>query len=361
MWFVILLIASAGAATLAYRTYAPFGGRSAQGAWRKSKNYQGEVFVNQLETDMTMNRQDALALLKAMARRDTLRRPTVALTPQKPDIAALMRSTTPQVVWLGHSTTLIRIGGKTLLTDPILSRRASPFQFAGPKRTISSLPITVEDLPAIDAVLISHDHYDHLDYGTIKKLQHTTGKFFVPLGVGAHLRSWGVPDEQIIELDWWDTVTFEGLKFSCTPSRHFSGRTLTDRFKTLWCSWAVRSSDTSVFFSGDTGYGPHFKQIGKKYGPFDITLMECGQYDDHWAHIHMTPEQTVAAHQDLKGKRLLPVHWGAFALALHSWTDSIERVTAAAPTGTHIATPRIGEPVPIKGTRYPKSAWWKNQ
>jgi L-ascorbate metabolism protein UlaG (beta-lactamase superfamily) len=264
-----------------------------------------------------------------------------------------------QVTWLGHSTMLLYIHGKTLLCDPVFNKMASPFSFIGPKRFAAKNPVTVEDLPPVDAVCISHDHYDHLDHQTIKKLKRAARHFFVPLGVGAHLERWGVAPARITELDWWEETTFEGLKLACTPSRHFSGRTLTDRFKTLWASWVISDGKTNVYFSGDTGYGAHFKKIGKKYGPFDLTMLECGQYDTRWPNVHMTPEQTATAHLDLHGKRMLPMHWGAFRLAFHTWTEPVERVlVAAAANGSHVVTPRLGETMDIIAKAYPTAQWW---
>ena len=185
--------------------------------------------------------------------------------------------------------------------------------------------------------------------------------FYVPIGLGAHLQRWGVKKTQITELDWWDKRTLDGFTFVCTPSRHFSGRTLTDRFATLWASWVIDTGDHRLFFSGDSGYGPHFAQIGKEYGPFDMTLLECGQYDRRWPNIHMTPEQTVEAHKDLRGKRMIPMHWGAFVLALHSWTEPVERVLKAAKKEhVHIVTPKIGEPVIVGSALYPAAQWWRN-
>lgn len=184
--------------------------------------------------------------------------------------------------------------------------------------------------------------------------------FLVPLGLAAHLQRWGVSDRQIVELDWWDERSFAGFKFVCTPARHFSGRTLTDRFATLWCSWVIESRQTKLFFSGDSGYGPHFRQIGDNYGPFDLTLLECGQYDPLWPNIHMMPEQTIQANQDLRGKRMIPMHWGAFVLAFHSWTEPVKRVLAAgAKTRAIIITPKIGETVAFQSDDYPTAAWWE--
>jgi L-ascorbate metabolism protein UlaG (beta-lactamase superfamily) len=358
MWLALLVVALVAGVALFLRVYPPFGGRSARKLWASSANFKKRIFVNQVNTPMDIRLPEMLSMLRETMQRGARRRPTQMITSKPLDLQAFLAASEPQIVWLGHSTSMIRLKNKTLLLDPIFSKAASPFQFAGPKR-FSKPPITIEELPHIDAVLISHDHYDHLDYGTIKKLRDKTTKFFVPLGVAAHLQTWGVKKSQIVELDWWDSAAFEDLRFVCTPARHFSGRGLSDRFKTLWCSWVIESPGTKIFFSGDTGYGPHFKEIGKRHGPFDLTLMECGQYDKRWANIHMQPEQSFTAHQDLRGKRLMPIHWGAFTLALHSWIDSVERVRAAAePHGAEVMTPEIGQPAPITSPDYPKSDWW---
>jgi len=212
----------------------------------------------------------------------------------------------------------------------------------------------------IDAVLLSHDHYDHLDYGSIVKLRNKVKHFFVPLGVGAHLARWGVDPTKISEHDWWDEVQFEGLTLASTPARHFSGRSLKDRDTTLWCSWVIVGPEARVFFSGDSGYGPHFAEIGEKYGPFDLTLIECGQYDARWAAIHMLPEESVQAHLDVQGKVMMIVHWAAFTLGLHDWTDPVERVSKAAEAqNIRFSTPKIGETVIIGAAEYPASIWWK--
>lgn len=357
MWLIAGLLFLGGLAT-AYHHYPPFGGH-AKKAWR-SKNFNGKIFVNQTATSMEMSIHDSTSLVRDMLRRNHQRKPAKQTQPAPIRLQELLSAKQPQIMWLGHSTTLMNIAGKIVMTDPILSNRASPFPFAGPKRSISKLPITAKDLPAIDAVLISHDHYDHLDYATIKAIHHKVERFFVPLGVAAHLEKWGVSSSKITELDWWDESEYNGITFACTPSRHFSGRKLDDRFKTLWCSWVIKSPAASVFFSGDTGYGSHFKAIGKKYGGFDLTLMECGQYNERWEHIHMTPEQTVAAHHDVKGKLLLPIHWGAFVLALHDWSDSVTRAhVAGKPLKTSITTPQIGELMGITSKKYPNSRWWQ--
>ena len=184
--------------------------------------------------------------------------------------------------------------------------------------------------------------------------------FYVPNGVAQYLIKWGVSPSKISEHNWWDEIMFDNIKLVCAPARHFSGRSMTDRDRSLWCSWLILGQETKVFFSGDSGYAPHFKEIGDKYGPFDLTLMECGQYDTRWSAIHMLPEETVQAHIDVKGELLLPIHWGAFTLALHEWSDPIERVTKEAKRlGVNIATPQIGESITLKSTDYPSAAWWR--
>jgi L-ascorbate metabolism protein UlaG (beta-lactamase superfamily) len=339
-----------------YKWYPPFGGRSGKRAFNRSANYQNQKFVNATPTHMDIGGHDVLSLARQEFGIHPDRHPTKPLALQQP---TLSDSDQPHITWFGHSAFMLQINGKTILFDPMFGKRPSPFPGVGPKRFAGTPPLRIEDLPDIDAVLISHDHYDHLDYGSIKKLRAKTTKFYVPLGLGAHLRRWGVSEEQITELDWWDEANFEGLTFACTPARHFSGRTLTDRYATHWASWVVTSTDTRFFFSGDGGYGPHFKEIGEKYGPFDLTMMECGQYDKLWADIHMTPEQTLQAHLDLRGKRLIPMHWGAFVLSLHAWDDPILRIQQAAKTsGATIIAPAIGQTITLSSSEQ-LEPWWE--
>jgi L-ascorbate metabolism protein UlaG (beta-lactamase superfamily) len=270
------------------------------------------------------------------------------------------QSSKAAITWFGHSAAMLQLDGKTLLLDPMFGRAPSPFPFIGGKRFSSKLPFEIEQLPLIDAVIISHDHYDHLDYGSIVKLKSKVKRFIVPLGMAPHLVRWGVSPAIIEEHDWWDEFVYDGLRLACTPARHFSGRSLSDRDATLWCSWVIEGRESKIFFSGDSGYGPHFKEIGDKYGPFDLTLMECGQYDERWAAIHMMPEETVQAHLDVQGKVMIPIHWGAFTLALHDWTDPVERaVKAALDRQARIATPKIGETVFVPSAAYPSLPWWR--
>jgi len=264
-------------------------------------------------------------------------------------------------VWFGHSTILMKVEGTTILADPVLvGKRASMFRFMGPKRFDYSHHLKVDELPEIDAVILSHDHYDHLDYPTIKALKDRVDKFFLPLGVGAHFERWGVSAEKITELNWWEEVDLGKLRLAFTPTRHFSGRALRDRFHTLWGSWVIMGSTKRLYFSGDSGYFPGFKEIGDKYGPFDLTFMECGAYNEGWSEIHMFPEETAQAHLDLQGKLLLPIHWGKFDLSLHPWKESVNRLAKKAEEeNIQLFTPRVGEVVSFSdGSKLEE--WWRS-
>ncbi|MFH2008743.1 MAG: MBL fold metallo-hydrolase [bacterium] len=264
-----------------------------------------------------------------------------------------------RVTWINHSTMLVELDGRRFLTDPIWSRRAGPTSVLGTKRFFEP-PIALPQLPPLDAVVISHDHYDHLDMATIRSLARTPTKFVVPLGVGAHLERWGVAAERIVELDWWERTSVRGVTLTATPARHGSGRSLVDRNATLWASWAMVGPRHRVFFSGDGGYSPSFSEIGRRLGPFDVTLMEIGAYDALWSDFHMGPEQSVQAHRELGGRLMLPSHWSTFSLAPHGWTEPAERLWAAARRHrVAVAIPRPGQSVdptaPPAVTR-----WWPN-
>ena len=264
-----------------------------------------------------------------------------------------------RATWFGHSAILIEIEGQKIFCDPMLGSVPAPHPWLGTKRFNDTLPMAINKLPLLDAVLISHDHYDHLDYGSIIKLTNKTKHFYVPLGVKAHLLSWGIPESKVTELDWWQEISLGNLAFVATPARHFSGRGLLDRNSTLWCSWVIRGQQHNLFFGGDSGYTAAFKEIGQKFGPFDLTMLECGQYNEQWSEIHMMPEETAQAHQDLNGDVLMPIHWGAFKLALHSWTEPVQRLLKAAEsTDIRVATPQIGEAIVI-GKQVPAGTWWQ--
>lgn len=256
------------------------------------------------------------------------------------------------------SGVLIEIDDYRVLTDPVWATSVSPFSFHGSQR-FSAPPVALSELPTLNAVVISHDHYDHLDRAAITFLNgNTAAKFLVPLGVGARLESWGVPAERIVELDWWQEHVLGGLTFAATPARHFSGRGLFDGDETLWSSWVIVGPTRRVFFSGDTGMFPGFTEIGRRYGPFDATLIETGGYSALWADVHLGPEQAVQAHQALRGRLMVPIHWGTFSMALHAWTEPVERVLVAAEAaGVTVAVPIPGESLepnaPANVTR-----WW---
>lgn len=261
---------------------------------------------------------------------------------------------------VGHSSFFVKLNGLNILIDPMFGDAPAPHPMVGGKRFEYELPIIPEKLPEIEVVVYSHDHYDHLDYSSVRKLKDKVKQFYVPLGVGAHLKAWGVANEKIHEMNWDDSVKYNGITFICTPARHFSGRSLTDRNASLWSSWVIKSSDINLYFSGDSGYGPHFKTIGKTYGPFDLALLECGQYDKRWENIHMLPEQTVMAAKDVQAKLFMPIHWGAFRLAMHPWTDPIERVgKSAKEIGIPYIAPKIGEVVKIGEGDGSVAYWWR--
>ena len=268
-----------------------------------------------------------------------------------------------QITWLGHSSILLEIDGYKLLIDPMLGAAYGPVTFMPrSQRFGNSLPVTPADLPHIDAVLISHDHYDHLDYNTMLQLKGRVDHYFVPLGVAAHLVSWGIDEQIITELDWWEEVAYKGMTFVATPAQHFSGRGPMDKFSTLWMSWVINGKKHRIYFSGDSGYFNGFKQIGDKYGPFDLTMIECGQYSELWPDYHIFPEFTAQAHIDLRGKVLMPIHWGALLLSpSHDWDEPIERLSIiTGELNIPLTTPMIGQTVTLD-TSYPDSKWWKNE
>jgi L-ascorbate metabolism protein UlaG (beta-lactamase superfamily) len=265
----------------------------------------------------------------------------------------------PRITWFGHSALFLEMKGMNIFIDPMLGEVPAPHPMLGNSRFNKELPISIENLPEIDLVLISHDHYDHLDYESITKLKDKVKQFYVPLGIKAHLTTWGISEDQIKEFDWWESESFNGIEFVSTPARHFSGRGFT-RNKTLWCSWVIKSTQHSIYFSGDSGYGNHFKSIGEQYGPFDFAMLECGQYDEQWSQIHMMPEETVQAAIDVKAKAMMPIHWGAFKLALHAWDDPVVRASKTAETkNVHMVTPKIGEAIVIDNTIEDTTDWWK--
>jgi L-ascorbate metabolism protein UlaG (beta-lactamase superfamily) len=261
------------------------------------------------------------------------------------------------VTWLGHSSLMINIDGYKILTDPVFEKRIS---ILGPTRFNGDVPLDIQQISKIDAVIISHDHYDHFNKYSVQYLVDKSEKFIVPLKVGARLVNWGVPKDKIVELDWWQEHWLDqNLMIAATPAQHFSGRGIFDRNKTLWASWVIKAPLHKVYFSGDSGYFGGFQQVGEKYGPFDMTFIECGAYGEGWPKVHMFPEQTVQAHLDLKGNVLHPIHWATFNLALHPWYEPMVRLTAAAKNrNVKIATPVAGETT-VYGLSITVKRWWE--
>lgn len=269
----------------------------------------------------------------------------------------LLAAPDQSVFRLGHSTVLLKLRGKFWLTDPVFSDRASPVQWAGPQR-FHQPPISLEALPPIEAVILSHDHYDHLDHHAIMALASKTRHFLTPLGVGDTLIKWGVAPDKVRQLNWWEATEVAGIRFVATPAQHFSGRGLFDGNSTLWASWVMIDGAQRIFFSGDTGYFDGFKRIGERYGPFDLTLMETGAYNVDWPDIHMQPEQTLQAHIDLKGRWLLPIHNGTFDLSFHAWHEPFDRILALAwERNVAITTPQMGQAFSLSRPERGR-AWW---
>ncbi|MFJ8729152.1 MBL fold metallo-hydrolase [Streptomyces bauhiniae] len=334
---------------------------------QRSPHFKDGVFQNPGGTARTRPSGSTLDLAKAFFDKDTrpVRAPrgTIPVHPTtvadlaKPPVSGL------RVTWLGHSSVLVEIDGRRVLFDPVWGERCSPVPFAGPKR-LHPVPLSLAALGPVDVVVISHDHYDHLDLPTIKALAGTDTLFAVPLGVGAHLEHWGVSPDRLRELDWHESTEVGGVRLTATPARHFCGRGLRNTQHTLWASWVVAGERHRVYHSGDTGYFDGFKDIGAAHGPFDVTMIQIGAYSPYWPDIHMTPEEGVRAHLDLQSHTphgvFLPIHWGTFNLAMHAWAEPGEWTKEAGEAvGQVVASPRPGEPFE-PGGRVPSDAWWRS-
>ncbi|MFA5326809.1 MAG: MBL fold metallo-hydrolase [Prolixibacteraceae bacterium] len=325
---------------------------------QQSSNYTNGSFQNQSYTPVMPEDVSMFKVIgDGLFNRSKRNTPTDSLPSKRTDLKAL----DPEkdiLVWFGHSSYFMQIEGKKILVDPVFSGNASPFSFMV-KSFEGSDMYSPDDFPDIDYLFITHDHWDHLDYKTIMKLKPKVDKIITSLGTGAHLERWGFTPEKIIELDWnKKTVTDSGFVVTATPGRHFSGRSF-KRNQSLWCSFVLQTPSKKIFIGGDSGYDTHFAKIGEEHGPFDLALLECGQYNKYWKYIHMMPEQTVQASIDLKAKALMPVHWAKFALAYHAWDESIERATDEANRrNVPLIHPMIGELVDLNdfGTQ---TEWWK--
>ena len=357
---IVALLVAVGAAVL---SMAPFGGKASGERLARMQahpNYRDGRFVNDLPT-AGYTFADARALFEGQFFGDEVREPPTPMPIVRVDPAALKASPPSaglRAFWIGHATVYVEIDGLRLLIDPIFSEHASPFE-VGPRR-FHPPPIALADLPAIDAVLITHDHYDHLDMHTVQQLAQRGTVFLVPLGIGAHLSAWGVPEAQIRDMAWWQELTLKGVRIVSTPSRHYSGRGLTDKDATLWGSWAVIGPTHRFYASGDTGYSDHFARIGDRLGPFDMAFVKIGAYGPGrpWLDIHMSAEDAVRAHRDVRANLMFPVHWGTFNLAFHAWNEPIQRAVAAATASqVEIVTPRIGEMVDA-GRAFESTRWY---
>lgn len=266
-----------------------------------------------------------------------------------------------QCVWFGHSSLLFRVNGKTIFVDPMFSAVPSPFQAIGRKRFNADFPVDLDALPAIDLCLITHDHYDHLDYHSILQMKDKVVHFVVPLGVSAHLNRWGVKEENITELDWFEAYQTEFINCRLTPSHHYSGRSLNDRFASLWGGWILESNDQKIYISGDGGLNPHFQQIGNDYGPFDLAFIECGQYSRYWQHNHLFPEQSAIVADLVGAKFAIPIHWATLSLAMHRWSDPVSRFNTAMKAQKAVAlNPEIGQVIDLGCINQEDFCqWWK--
>ncbi len=324
---------------------------------QSSPNYKDGAFQNISKTNAMAEDASFCKMMKEFLNKPKNAVPQGSLPSVKTDLKKL-NNAEPIIVWFGHSSYLIKINNKTILVDPVFSGNAAPVSFMV-KAFKGADVYSVEDLPAIDILLLTHDHYDHLDHKTVIKLQGKVKKIVCSLGLGSHLEHWGISKTKINELDWFETFTDEGLSFTATPARHFTGRGI-KRGQTLWSSFVLKTKDNNLFLGGDSGYDKHFKEIGEKFGPFDLAILESGQYNKSWPNIHMMPEETVQASVELKAKILLPVHWAKFSLAMHAWDEPINRILKkAGELKVTVTTPQIGEPV-ILGSALPKNLWWEN-
>jgi L-ascorbate metabolism protein UlaG (beta-lactamase superfamily) len=352
----LLVVAILGIA-IGMRLWPPLGGRI-EGARlervQQSPQWHDGEFRNRVPT-RTMAPGTFGKTLRMQFFGDEVRTPPAAIPVQYPSLAP---SAGPglRAVWVGHSSAILDIDGYRVLTDPIWSERCSPFQSIGPRR-FHPPPLPLEETGRVDAVVISHDHYDHLDMDTVRTLSARGATFFVPLGVGAHLERWGVPAAQRKELDWNESARLGLLDIVALPSRHFSGRRGVDAYETLWATWAIIGPSHRVFFSGDTGWFDAFAEIGSTLGPFDLTVIKIGAYGPTWPDIHVNPEQAVAMHLAVRGKLMLPVHWGTFNLAYHDWNEPPERLIRAATGRIAFVLPRPGDVVDVRNPQ-PVTKWW---
>ncbi len=323
---------------------------------QSSPNYKDGSFQNISKTNAMAEDASFCKMMKEFLNKPKNVAPPKNLPSVKTDLKKL-NNAEPTIVWFGHSSYFLKINNKTILVDPVLSGNAAPVSFMV-KAFKGADVYTPEEFPPIDILLLTHDHYDHLDHKTVTKLNSKVKKIVCSLGLGSHLEHWGISKNKINELDWFESFIDDDLSFTATPARHFTGRGI-KRGQTLWSSFVLKTKTHNLFLGGDSGYDKHFKEIGEKFGPFDIVILESGQYNKSWPNIHMMPEETVQASVDLKAKVLLPVHWAKFSLAMHAWDEPIERILQKAnELNVKVTTPHIGEAV-ILGNSLPNKTWWQ--
>lgn len=354
--YIGVVIAIIALLILTFFNTSVFGADPNPDGLKHSINFKNGVFTNQSPTSVMREGASYLELLKDFINKPKNNTPSKPIEVVETDLKNLCTKE-PIIIWFGHSTYLLCVDGKKILVDPVF-HNAFPIPIF-----VKPYPYTyqyrIEDFPVIDVVLISHDHYDHLDEKAIKELIPKTKHFITSLGVDAHLKHWGIPAERISVLDWEQSVSIDGFKFTAAPARHFSGRKF-NRGNTLWSSFILKTIHQQIYLGGDSGYDSHFKKIGDEYGAFDLVILECGQYGKDWPNIHMLPEEMIKAATELNTKKLIPVHWGKFSLALHPWTEPIERALIAAKnTEIEVLTPKIGEVLAFDEANRTEE-WWKN-
>jgi len=363
-WAAIVLCIVVASSVLFLRYWAPLGGAISGERLERaqaSSHYHAGEFENTLPHP-PLEFGDVWSYIKEQLFGDQIRTPPSAIP--MPSVLPVLLEAQPaselRAIWFGHSSVYMELDGLRFFVDPVFSDYASPISGIGPKRSHPP-PIALTNLPRIDVVMISHDHYDHLDMQTIQYLSSNGSRFLVPLGVGAHLDEWNVPKTQITELDWWESTNIGGVTITSTPAQHYSGRGLFDYKETFWSSWAVVGTKHRVFYSGDSGLSDHFRSIGEQYGPFDLSIIKIGQYGPgaSWVYSHMDPEQAIEAHIAVRASRMLPVSWATFNIAFHDWDEPIRRAAqAASEKNVELVTPRVGDIV-VAGKPFNSHSWWE--
>ncbi len=364
-WMGLILFIVVVGTVLFLKNWPAFGGTLSGerlNTARASSNYQDGKFVNVL-SHPPLELGDVWGYFKEQLIGGQIRVPPSAIPVSAIPPASLPTHAAPglRAIWLGQSSVYMEPDGLRMPVDPVFSDYASPFSGIGPKRT-HPRPIALTELPRIDVVTISHDHYDHLDMQTIRYLSSKGTRFLVPLGVGTHLDEWDIPKGQITELDWWESTEIGGITVTCTPAQHYSGRGILDYKETLWASWSIIGPEHRAFYSGDSGFSTHFKSIGNELGPFDLSIVKIGQYGPgaSWIYSHMDPEQAIEAHLAVRARRMLPVSWTTFNLAFRDWDEPIRRaVKAAQKRNVEMVIPRVGDIV-AAGSPFELYRWWED-